>query len=71
MFRVRTPLLDIAYQSGGPEKGPAVLLLHGWPDDARTYDAITGPLQADGMRTFVPWLRGCGPTRFRQPQTAP
>jgi pimeloyl-ACP methyl ester carboxylesterase len=59
-----TPLLDIAYEASGPEAGPTVLLLHGWPDDVRTYDGIRPALHAAGFRTVVPWLRGFGPTRF-------
>ena len=32
--------LEIAYTDTGPRNGPAVLLLHGWPDDASTWEAI-------------------------------
>ncbi|AMB43951.1 alpha/beta hydrolase [Methylobacterium sp. AMS5] len=60
-----TPLLDIAYEVGGPPDGFPVLLLHGWPDDIRTWDAIVPTLHAAGFRTFAPYLRGFGPTRFR------
>jgi pimeloyl-ACP methyl ester carboxylesterase len=59
-----TSLLDIAYETAGPEHGRPVLLFHGWPDDVRTYDGIVPALHAAGFRTFVPWLRGFGPTRF-------
>jgi pimeloyl-ACP methyl ester carboxylesterase len=61
---LRTSLLDIAYETAGPEHGHPVLLFHGWPDDVRTYDGIVPALHAAGFRTFVPWLRGFGPTRF-------
>jgi pimeloyl-ACP methyl ester carboxylesterase len=64
LSRVRTPLLDIAYESGGPQEGSPVFLLHGWPDDVRTYDGVRPALHAAGFRTIVPWLRGFGPTRF-------
>lgn len=60
-----TPLLDIAYEESGPADGPPVILLHGWPDDARTWDRVLPALHAAGLRTIVPWLRGFGPTRFR------
>jgi pimeloyl-ACP methyl ester carboxylesterase len=43
-----TPILRIAYEDGGPKDGPPVLLLHGWPDDPRTYDAVVPALQAAG-----------------------
>jgi|ERR1041385_267733 pimeloyl-ACP methyl ester carboxylesterase len=61
---VTTPTLRIAYEIGGPADGPPVLLLHGWPDDARTYDKIAPALQSAGMRTVTPFLRGFGGTSF-------
>jgi pimeloyl-ACP methyl ester carboxylesterase len=64
---VSTPSLHIAYEASGPEHGDVVLLLHGWPDDVRTYDGIVPALHAAGLRTVVPWLRGFGPTRFASP----
>jgi len=64
-----TPTLRIAYEDGGPASGPTVILLHGWPDDARTYDAIAPALQASGFHTVTPWLRGFGPTSFLSPDT--
>jgi pimeloyl-ACP methyl ester carboxylesterase len=66
---VDTPLLRIAYRSGGDPHAPPVLLLHGWPDDASTFDAIAPALHQAGWRTFAPWLRGCGDTRFRAAST--
>jgi pimeloyl-ACP methyl ester carboxylesterase len=65
-----TPILDIAYETGGPVDGPPVLLLHGWPDDVRTYDRIAPALHERGFRTIAPWLRGFGPTRFRSADTS-
>jgi pimeloyl-ACP methyl ester carboxylesterase len=61
---VRTPTLEIAYEETGPPTGPPVVLLHGFPDDARAWDGVVGPLAAAGYRTLVPYLRGYGPTRF-------
>ena len=43
---------------------PVVLLLHGWPDDASTWAAVASALQAAGLRTVPPTLRGFGDTRF-------
>ena len=60
-----TDHLDIAYADEGPAKGPTVLLLHGWPDDASTWDAVAASLNAAGFRTITPTLRGFGDTRFR------
>ncbi len=65
----QTDLLDIAYEFGGPGDGPPVLLLHGWPDDVRSYDRIAPVLQAAGLRTIAPWLRGFGATRFLSAET--
>ena len=61
---VRTPTLEIAYEESGPPRGPAVVLLHGFPDDVRAWDATVGPLAAAGLRVLVPYLRGYGSTRF-------
>lgn len=61
---VRTPTLEIGCEEHGPPDGPPVVLLHGFPDDARAYDAVVPPLAAEGCRVIVPWLRGYGPTRF-------
>ncbi|MCP5266529.1 MAG: alpha/beta hydrolase [Burkholderiaceae bacterium] len=63
---VRTPTLEIAYEVAGPEDGMPVVLLHGWPDDPRTWDAIAPVLAKSGYRVLAPWLRGFGPTRFRR-----
>jgi pimeloyl-ACP methyl ester carboxylesterase len=59
-----TPLLRVAYTASGPKDGAPVLLLHGWPDDATTYDTTTSRLAGAGFRTYAPWLRGYGDTRF-------
>lgn len=69
VLRITTPLLEIGYEAGGPPSGEPVLLLHGWPDDVRTYDGVRPALHSAGFRTIVPWLRGFGPTRFLSPST--
>lgn len=61
--------LDIAVEMSGPESGMPVVLLHGFPDDVRSYDGVAGPLAAAGFRVVVPYLRGYGPTRYRDPAT--
>ena len=68
-LQVRTALLEIACERSGPENGRPVLLFHGWPDDVRTYDGVLPALHAAGFRTFVPWLRGFGPTEFLSDKT--
>jgi pimeloyl-ACP methyl ester carboxylesterase len=61
---VRTKTLEIAYKDEGPEWGPVIFLLHGWPDDVRAWKDIAPLLHAAGYRTITPWLRGFGPTLF-------
>ncbi|HWN40537.1 MAG TPA: twin-arginine translocation signal domain-containing protein, partial [Gammaproteobacteria bacterium] len=62
---VRTDHLDIGYEEHGNPNGTAVVLLHGFPFDVRSFDGVVAPLVAAGHRVLVPWLRGYGPTRFR------
>jgi len=69
MHHIRTSTLDIACEMSGPEDGAPVILLHGWPYDPRTYDAMLAQLAAAGCRAIVPYLRGFGPTRFLSPDT--
>ena len=61
---LRTPILEIAYEECGPQEGTPVILLHGFPDDVRTWDGVAPALASAGFRTLVPYLRGYGPTRF-------
>ena len=42
--------------------------MHGFPDDIHAYDGVAPPLTASGYRVIVPYLRGYGPTRFRNRQ---
>ena len=61
--------LDIAFKTtGGPEGWP-VLLLHGFPYDIHSFDAVIPQLTAQGARVIVPYLRGFGPTRFLAEKT--
>jgi pimeloyl-ACP methyl ester carboxylesterase len=65
MRMTQTPTLEIAYEETGNAQGFPVILLHGFPDDVRAYDEVVVPLAAQGYRAIVPYLRGYGPTRFR------
>ena len=70
---VQTDVLDIGYEEHGDPSGTAIMLLHGFPYDVRSFDGVVAPLVAAGHRVLVPWLRGYGPTRFRDssaPRTA-
>jgi len=66
---VRTKVLEIAYAETGPEDGPPVILLHGFPDDMHAYDGAAPLLAERGWRVLVPYLRGYGPTRFLSADT--
>lgn len=43
-------------------KGPLVLLLHGFPDTAHTWDAVRPAVAAAGYRAVTPFLRGYAPS---------
>jgi pimeloyl-ACP methyl ester carboxylesterase len=62
---VQTPALDLGYEEHGDPAGAAIILLHGFPYDVRSFDGVVAPLVAAGHRVLVPWLRGYGPTRIR------
>lgn len=64
MKSVSTDLLEIAYEEWGPNDGPAVVLLHGFPYDVRAFDEVAPILADAGCRVIAPYLRGFGPTRF-------
>lgn len=66
--RVSTPILDIAYEAAG-DGATAAVLVHGWPDDPRAWDGVTSRLHRAGVRIVAPYLRGFGPTRFRDAGT--
>ncbi len=67
MKSIQTPILDIAYEESGDPQGFPIVLLHGFPDDVRAFDDVAPPLAKAGHRVLVPYLRGYGPTRFRDP----
>jgi pimeloyl-ACP methyl ester carboxylesterase len=67
---IQTPVLDIAYEESGDARGFPIVLLHGFPDDVHAFDQVAPPLAKAGYRVLVPYLRGYGPTRFRD-ATAP
>ena len=69
MNRIRTDILEIAFEEGGPPDGTPVLLLHGWPDAPRGWNEVSRRLQADGFRTIAPFLRGSSPTEFLSRET--
>lgn len=52
--------LRFAYLAEG--EGPLVLLLHGFPDTAHTWDAVRPAVAQAGFRAVSPFLRGYHPT---------
>lgn len=66
---IETDKLRIGFEVSGPPDAPPVVLVHGWPDDVRTWDAFLHPLRAAGYRVIRPFLRGYGPTRFLSQST--
>ena len=65
---IQTPVLSLGYEETG--SGFPIILSHGFPDDVRAFDEVVPPLVRAGYRVLVPYLRGYGPTRFRD-ATAP
>ena len=57
-------VLNIGYAEAGPADGPPVILLHGWPYDIQSYVEVAPLLASAGYRVIVPFVRGCGTTRF-------
>jgi pimeloyl-ACP methyl ester carboxylesterase len=62
-------VLNVGYVEAGPDAGPAVILLHGWPYDIHSFVDVVPALAAAGYRVIVPHLRGYGTTRFLSDKT--
>ena len=62
--QINAGVLNVGYAAAGPEDGPAVLLLHGFPYDIHSFVDVAPLLGAAGYRVIVPHLRGHGTTRF-------
>jgi pimeloyl-ACP methyl ester carboxylesterase len=67
--QVMAGVLEVGYVEVGPEHGQPVLLLHGWPYDIHSYEAVAPSLAGAGYRVIVPYLRGYGTTRFLSADT--
>jgi len=61
--------LNVAYYETGPANGPVAVLLHGFPYDIHSYVDVAPMLASQGCRVIVPYLRGYGPTQFRDKAT--
>jgi pimeloyl-ACP methyl ester carboxylesterase len=66
--RIQTPTLNIGYEESG--QGFPVILLHGFPDDAHAWEDVAPSLVKAGYRVLAPYLRGYGPTSFRDPNAS-
>lgn len=51
-----------AYRTQGPEDGPLVLCLHGFPDSADSFSPLLGRLAGAGFRAVAPFMRGYAPS---------
>jgi pimeloyl-ACP methyl ester carboxylesterase len=60
MARVDSNGVGIEYDVHGPDDGPAVVLLHGFPDSARMWRHQVPALTEAGFRVVTPDLRGYG-----------
>ncbi|MEO8701554.1 MAG: alpha/beta hydrolase [Kofleriaceae bacterium] len=60
--RIRANGLDFAYLVEG--RGPLVMLLHGFPDTAHTWDRTMTELARAGYRAVAPFMRGYHPTEI-------
>jgi pimeloyl-ACP methyl ester carboxylesterase len=67
--QVNAGVLNIGYAEAGPQNGPVVILLHGWPYDIYSFAEVTPLLVSAGYRVIVPYLRGYGTTRFLSADT--
>ncbi|MEV6559200.1 alpha/beta fold hydrolase [Nocardia sp. NPDC051756] len=54
--------LTFPVRDAGPITGEPVLLLHGWPQDSRSWTQVADLLNQAGYRTFAPDLRGASTT---------
>jgi len=57
--------VTFATLEAGPEDGPLVLCLHGFPDTAWTWRYLLPDLGAAGFRAVAPFMRGYAPTSLQ------
>ena len=58
--RVQANGVSFHYLEAG--RGPLALCLHGFPDNAHTYDQLLPALASAGFRAVAPFMRGYAPT---------
>jgi pimeloyl-ACP methyl ester carboxylesterase len=68
------PGLRFEVVDAGPPDAPAVVLLHGFPQQPSSFEAVASRLNAAGLRTLTPsqrgYIRAARPTRRRDYRTA-
>jgi pimeloyl-ACP methyl ester carboxylesterase len=62
--------LEFEVRDTGPLNGPAVVLLHGFPERASHWDGVAERLNAAGLRTLAPDQRGYSPGARPRTRTA-
>lgn len=62
--------LSFDVRDSGPADGPAVVLLHGFPQTVGSWRAVADGLNAAGLRTLAPAQRGYCPTARPQDRSA-
>jgi pimeloyl-ACP methyl ester carboxylesterase len=67
--QINAGVLNVGYVEAGPENGPVVVLLHGWPYDIYSFVDVAPMLAGAGYRAIIPYLRGYGTTRFLSSET--
>ncbi len=67
--KIHAGVLEISFEESGPQDGPPVFLMHGFPYDIHAYAEVAPILAAAGCRVIVPYLRGFGATRFLSAET--
>lgn len=67
--QISAGVLNVGYVEAGPERGPVVILLHGWPYDIHSFIDVTPLLVSEGYRVIIPYQRGYGSTTFLSDKT--
>ena len=62
-------MCDLRSREAGPEDGPPVVLLHGYPESSYMWREVMGPLAAAGYRAIAPDLLGFGDSPVDRPHT--
>lgn len=55
--QIKAGVLNVGYAEAGPEDGPTVILLHGWPYDIYSYVHVAPLLASAGYRVIIPYAR--------------